>query len=752
MVTHDTAEPQTPEPPADAGLPALSIVATVAQRLTHQALQPELDLHRFLEAVLTEMQALVPYDVGWLFLQEGEWLRVRATDPGHRSDLGISFALDDCMSGLGVTRREVINIPDLAALPAALRRIYKAPRSMPQAMRSELVLPLLVGSTAIGAISIESAQPGAFSLGDIEVLRLLCNHVALTVELVRSRQEAAALSAISLQLARETEVNAVVRTVLDRSLALIEGHFGQLLLTEGADLVVRYTTNVPPRDLGLRFRTDHCVSGLAVQARRPVIVPDVTQPEYLVVELPPAPAGGGPRLLPRVAASPPYQRVLEREKERIQAELAVPIWFDGTITGVLNVETPREDGFTGAQRSSLAGFARAAGERYAAALAAADAPDGGAALRGLLDEGLALVDTAFGQLLHLDGEELVIVCTTGGEPEGTRVPVARSVSGRAVSTGGEVYVPDVAREPLYRRYLGEEMKSELAVPLVSGERVIGVLNLESPAPAFFTSEHARILQALAGQAAVAIERAQRTEIERLAAIGGLAGDLVHRLNNPIGALSGWLDMLQRKPFYAELVAAYPYVGQFAGRAQRDIARAKAIIQELRTELRSQTPQPVVLQQAVADALARSHLSAGHPAAGHGEGDAAEGRAAIRVDLDLPPDPLRVLAGPGLTGVFWNLFDNAAKAMPEGGVLTVTAAADEPGWVSIEVADTGVGIEPWRLPTLFEAGETTTVDRYAPAHGLGLWWTRGQVESFGGTIRVDSRPAAGTRFTIRLRAG
>ncbi|OQA45980.1 MAG: Sensor histidine kinase CitA [Chloroflexi bacterium ADurb.Bin325] len=69
-----------------------------------------------------------------------------------------------------------------------------------------------------------------------------------------------------------------------------------------------------------------------------------------------------------------------------------------------------------------------------------------------------------------------------------------------------------------------------------------------------------------------------------------------------------------------------------------------------------------------------------------------------------------------------------------------------------ILDTGAGIEPWRLPTLFETGETTTADRYAPAHGLGLWWTRGQVESFGGTIDVDSRPAAGTRFTIRLRAG
>jgi signal transduction histidine kinase len=315
------------------------------------------------------------------------------------------------------------------------------------------------------------------------------------------------------------------------------------------------------------------------------------------------------------------------------------------------------------------------------------------------------------------------------------VPVAGSVSGRAVLIGGEVYVPDVDREPLYRRYLGEEMKSELAVPLVSGEQVIGVLNVESPVPGFFTVDHARILQTLAGQAAVAIERARRTELERLAAIGGLAGDIIHRLNNPIGALSGWLDMLQRKPFYDEMVERYPYMAQFVARAERDVDRAKSIIQELRAEIRRQTPRPTVLQTAVDEALERSGLK--------------DTNGPIEVMLRLPKQPLRVMAGPGLTGVFWNLFDNAIRAMPRGGTLTVTAQ-EEPGWAVVEVADTGVGIEPWRLPTLFEAGESTAADGYAPAHGLGLWWTRGQVESFGGSIGVESAPGAGTRFTVRLR--
>jgi sensor histidine kinase regulating citrate/malate metabolism len=63
----------------------------------------------------------------------------------------------------------------------------------------------------------------------------------------------------------------------------------------------------------------------------------------------------------------------------------------------------------------------------------------------------------------------------------------------------------------------------------------------------------------------------------------------------------------------------------------------------------------------------------------------------------------------------------------------------------------VGIEPWRLATIFDAGASTTADTFAPAHGLGLWWTRAQVEGYGGTIEIASQPGQGTSVTVRLRA-
>jgi len=432
----------------------------------------------------------------------------------------------------------------------------------------------------------------------------------------------------------------------------------------------------------------------------------------------------------------------------------VPLWSAGgrTITGILNAETPREDGFSEAQRADLAELGRRRGDEFREAVLRGDT----AGLHTLLDAALATSGTTFGQLLDIDGDELVIVATTGGEAVGARVRAAASVSGEALARREPFYVPDVEGEPRYRRYLGEEMKSELAVPLVSGETVFGVLNLESPAPGFFTPEHAITLQAVAGQAAVAIERARRFEVERLAAIGGLAGDIVHRLNNPIGALSGWMDMLKRKDFYGDLVAQYPYVEQFVARAERDIRRSKSIIQELRAELKRRAPAPVILQTAIAEALMRAGLTGGtgstiNSAGNSSAGGINSGRDRIRIDANLPAEPVRVLAGPSLPGVFWNLFDNAAKAMPDGGVLTVTARLAQAGdRIIVEVGDTGVGIEPWRIASLFEPGASTTSNSYAPAHGLGLWWTKGQVEGFGGTIEVTSQPGAGTRFTLRLR--
>lgn len=705
-----------------------------AQDLIREALNPDMTLEAFLNTVIRKIEETIQPDIVKLFLREGKQLRVRAADLDHQADLDSVLPIDESINGLSMRELHAISIPDLDNIPKHLQHFYNSAQSTSEAMHSLIVLPLLNDNEPVGTLWLESKRSDAFDLRQVEMLQFFANHTALAINLVYTRLEAAAMSQISRDLARQTDISQILRSVQEHALALIGGHFGQVLLLEGPDLVVHYTTNALPRDQGLRFGLNHCVTGLAVQERCPIIVPDVTRSEYWCVELPVDHSSSPPRLIPKTTDLPRYQRILEREKDRIIAEFAMPIWSQEQIKGVLNVETQRENGFSDSQRTALVEFTQMNGGRFSQALASRNE----AGLKQFLGEALIIAETTFGQLLMLDDMELIITATTGGEPAGMHVPVSESVTGQAVTSQKPFYIPRVADEPRYQRYLGEEIKGELAVPLISGEQIIGVLNIESPVPGFFRAEHARILQALAGQAAIAIERAQRYEVERLAAIGGLASDIIHRLNNPIGAVNGWISTLKNKPFFSDMTAEYPYLNKFLERVERDMTHARSIMRELRTELQQQSPGSTDLKEAILNAIDRCGLS-------------AEDQP-IQVMLDLAEEATRVAAGPGLTGIFWNLFDNARKSMPEGGLLTIsTELSEDHYWVTISVNDTGIGIEPWRLPYIFEVDVSTSTDSYAPAHGLGLWWTRNQIESYGGTIEAASIPNEGAYFTIRLQA-
>jgi signal transduction histidine kinase len=94
----------------------------------------------------------------------------------------------------------------------------------------------------------------------------------------------------------------------------------------------------------------------------------------------------------------------------------------------------------------------------------------------------------------------------------------------------------------------------------------------------------------------------------------------------------------------------------------------------------------------------------------------------------------------------NLLLNAEQAMPEGGEI-ILQASQEPGWVRLDVIDTGCGIPPEELPKLFKPFHTSKPG----GTGLGLPTTRKIIEAHGGTIEVQSEVGRGTKFSIRLPA-
>jgi signal transduction histidine kinase len=116
----------------------------------------------------------------------------------------------------------------------------------------------------------------------------------------------------------------------------------------------------------------------------------------------------------------------------------------------------------------------------------------------------------------------------------------------------------------------------------------------------------------------------------------------------------------------------------------------------------------------------------------------------------PPERCRVVGdGKRLSQVFANLLGNAIKFTPPDGVIT-TSIGSGAGWVEVAVEDTGQGVPPQALPTLFDRYTRAGGDGPEVAgSGLGLMIVRQIVEAHGGSVGVDSTLGVGSRFWVKL---
>ncbi|NBB85019.1 MAG: PAS domain S-box protein [Bacteroidetes bacterium] len=127
------------------------------------------------------------------------------------------------------------------------------------------------------------------------------------------------------------------------------------------------------------------------------------------------------------------------------------------------------------------------------------------------------------------------------------------------------------------------------------------------------------------------------------------------------------------------------------------------------------------------------------------------RKDVALQLDLPADGLTVQTDPGaVERILNNLIGNAIKFTPAGGSVTLRMRPQADG-ARMEVADTGVGIDPAFLPNVFTPfkQESAGLGREFEGNGLGLAITKQLVDLLGGTITVDSTKGEGTTFTVIL---
>ncbi len=289
-------------------------------------------------------------------------------------------------------------------------------------------------------------------------------------------------------------------------------------------------------------------------------------------------------------------------------------------------------------------------------------------------------------------------------------------------------------------------QSTAALPLLSEGAPLGVLSFHFTAPVNFDDEFRTLLTSVAQHCAQALDRARLYETEHGAradaeAENRLKDDFLstvsHELRTPLNAILGWAAMLRTGALDASrTVRAVQAIHDNATRQARlvdelldvsRIAAGRASLDVQRLDLAE------MLRGAVESIL-----------------PAADAQGVI-VHLSAPQS----LAYDGdikrLEQVFLNLLSNAVKFTPEGGRIDVRVATSD-RYVEIQVADTGIGIEPEFLPQVFDrfrqADSHTT--RTHGGLGLGLSIARNLVEAHGGAIGVDSEGRGrGTTFTVTL---
>src|SRR5213076_45794 len=117
-------------------------------------------------------------------------------------------------------------------------------------------------------------------------------------------------------------------------------------------------------------------------------------------------------------------------------------------------------------------------------------------------------------------------------------------------------------------------------------------------------------------------------------------------------------------------------------------------------------------------------------------------------LDLAAQKVHLRADPArLQQIFWNLINNAVKFTPENGQIHISTSNDSDEQLHVEIADTGLGIEPETLPKIFDAFEQGTRTRWGGL-GLGLAISKTLIEAHKGSISVESLGRnKGTKFRL-----
>lgn len=327
-----------------------------------------------------------------------------------------------------------------------------------------------------------------------------------------SSEELELILEIGLRIGSSGDLNRLLETTVAGIKKTMGTSSCAILLKEDSHLVIRAVTGYPETIIGRRIPLGQGITGRCALERKETIVPDLsTCSEYIHL-------GAG----------------------TFGSELDVPIVFADRVLGVLNAQSAKTNAFGerdlrlmqilggqigvglhNAQVRAQLELVQQIGVRIAAIMK----PD--ELFPSLVEEIRERLHFHSCAILLREDDDLVMRAATGQFPLtliGTKIPIDRGITGQCARERRIVNVGDVQQDPSYIASGIEEVRSEIAAPVIFRDRLLGVLTVESQARDAFDEDDARLLSILSAQVAVGIHNARTyAEAEAQAVTDALTG-------------------------------------------------------------------------------------------------------------------------------------------------------------------------------------------------------------------------------------
>jgi len=458
--------------------------------------------------------------------------------------------------------------------------------------------------------------------------------------------------------------------------------------------------------------------------------------------------------------------------KNVQSEIAVPINLKGQVVGILNIDSNRKNAFTEHHEQVLLQLAHDASEWISLAWeinqlrvkgdqletlidmgqVIISEDDQASVLQGITRDACKLMKARMSSLMLLDdtGEELILKAWHGASSAYIKKPnlrVEESLVGVVVNRLKPLTVLNVQENQRFQHTelaRREHLVSLLAVPLIFQAKALGVLCVYTEDMHRFSNEEIRLLSGMAGLSSVAIAKSQLLQrvvqveeslkaTERLSALGWLAAEIAHEIRNPLTVVQMVFHSMMQE---LKLEGGH---ARDAALIETKMNHMNKILDQVLTFARSSEPAMEDLD--VASMLDDILILVRHKL--------AEQKVEIRKQI--PEEPLLMKGDRSqLEQAVLNLVLNACQAMPDGGVLTLSAGLKIKGkkkLIVIGVRDTGEGMSKRRQDELFQPFLTYRKG----GTGLGLALVNKTVQNHNGQIIVKSKLKKGTAFVLSFPA-